>query len=169
MDILIVGPGAMGCLFAARLKRAGQNVTLLDYVQERAVKIAQQGIIVEDLAGQEYRVDVPSVIDADSLKPEFVLICVKSNETSKAALAIRPWLLSETNIVTLQNGVGNVEILEEIFGKDRVLGGVTAEGATLLGWGKIRHAGDGETILGPIKGPGSPGEKIIAAFNKAGF
>jgi 2-dehydropantoate 2-reductase len=69
----------------------------------------------------------------------------------------------------LQNGVGNLEILEEVFGSDRILGGVTAEGATLLGPGKIRHAGRGETIIGPGGDPGSPAERMVTAFNQAGF
>jgi 2-dehydropantoate 2-reductase len=72
-------------------------------------------------------------------------------------------------ILTLQNGIGNIEILEEIFGKDRVLGGVTAEGATVLGWGKIRHAGRGLTLIGPMGTPGGPAERLINAFNQAGF
>jgi len=47
MHFLVVGPGAMGCLFAARLKMAGYEVTLLDYLQERARQINNQGIVVQ--------------------------------------------------------------------------------------------------------------------------
>jgi len=168
MKFLVVGPGAMGCLFAARLKKADYNVTLLDYIQERAAKINTQGIMVEGVTG-EYTVKVPALSGELPLAPDLVLICVKSNKTKEAGQTIKPWLTPETVVVSLQNGVGNIEILEEIFGRERVLGGVTAEGATLLGTGKIRHAGQGETIIGPQRGPDSPVEKIIAAFNRAGF
>jgi 2-dehydropantoate 2-reductase len=72
-------------------------------------------------------------------------------------------------VVTLQNGLGNVEILKQVFGKDRILGGVTSEGATLLGPGNIRHAGQGETIIGPGGDPDGPAEKLVSAFNQAGF
>lgn len=168
MHFLIVGPGAMGCLFAARLKKADYDVTLLDYKKERAELINDQGIVVEGVSG-EYTVKVPTVAGEVPTPPDLVLICVKSNKTREAGQAIKPWHTLETVIVTLQNGVGNLEILEETFGRGRVLGGVTSEGATLLGPGKIRHAGQGETIIGPKGYPDSQAEMIISAFKKAGF
>ncbi|MFC1532153.1 ketopantoate reductase family protein [Thermodesulfobacteriota bacterium] len=168
MHFLIVGPGAMGCLFASRLNNAGYDVTLLDYRTERAEKINQQGIIVTGVTG-DYSASVPAAVSGISTQPDFTLICVKSTKTREAGKAIEPWLSQNSVVVTLQNGVGNLEILEEIFGKEKVLGGVTAEGATVLGWGKIRHAGQGSTIIGPKGDPGSPSEKLVSAFNKAGF
>ncbi|MFC1868328.1 ketopantoate reductase family protein [Thermodesulfobacteriota bacterium] len=168
MHFLIVGPGAMGCLFAARLKRAGYDVILLDYIKERAEKINRQGIIVEGVSG-EYIANVPTVAGGIPSQPDLVLICVKSIKTEEASKAIEPWLSQKAVVATLQNGVGNLEILEGIFGKERVLGGVTAEGATVLGWGKIRHAGQGTTIIGPEGALNSPCEKLVSAFNKAGF
>jgi len=168
MRFLVVGPGAMGCLFAARLKQAGHDVTLLDYIQERASQISDQGIVVEGVTGK-YTVKVPAVAGDIPEPPDLVLICVKSYNTREAGRIIEPWLKKETGIVTLQNGVGNLEILEEIFGRERVLGGVTAEGATLLGPGKIRHAGQGETIIGPGGDPESAAERMVSAFNRAGF
>ena len=168
MNLLVVGPGAMGCLFASRLKKAGYGVTLLDYIKERAEQINEQGIIVEGLSG-EYTVKVPTKAGAIPERPDLVLICVKAYKTREASETIRPWLGPGTVVVTLQNGIGNLEVLEEIFGRERVLGGVTAEGATLLGPGKIRHAGQGETIIGPEGDPSSPAGRIISAFNRAGF
>ena len=168
MHFLVVGPGAMGCLFAARLKRAGFEVTLLDYLPERARQINNQGIVVQGVTG-DYNVKVPAVADGISMQPDFVLICVKAYTTRQAAENIKPWLSPEAFVVTLQNGVGNLEILEEIFGKKKVFGGITAEGSTLLGPGKIRHAGQGETIIGPEEDLNSPLERIISAFNTAGF
>ena len=168
MHFLVVGPGAMGCLFAAGLKRAGYEVTLLDYLPERARQINNRGIFVQGVTG-EYNVKVPAVVDEISIQPDVVLICVKSYTTKQAAEKIKSWLSPEAFVVTLQNGVGNLEILEEIFGKKKVFGGITAQGSTLLGPGKIRHAGQGETIIGPEEDPDSPLERIVSAFNTAGF
>jgi 2-dehydropantoate 2-reductase len=168
MHFLVVGPGAMGCLFAARLKNAGHDVTLLDYIPERAEQINRQGILVQGVTG-EYKVQVPTLSGTIPNTPDLVLLCVKSYKTREAAQAIKEGIGPQIAIVTLQNGVGNVEILQEIFGKERVLGGVTAEGATLLGPGKIRHAGRGETIVGPGRDPNGPAEKLVSAFNHAGF
>lgn len=168
MHFLIVGPGAMGCLFASRLSRAGYDVTLLDYIRERAEKISRQGIMVEGVTGK-YTVNVPVVVGEVGPHPDYAMICVKAINTKEAGEAIEPWLHPKTVVATLQNGIGNIETLTEIFGKERVLGGVTSEGATVLGWGKIRHSGQGPTIFGPEGGPESPLERLVSAFNKAGF
>ena len=137
MKFLVVGPGAMGSLFAARLKKVGYEVTLLDYIEERAEQINEQGIMVEGISG-EYKVNVPTVASGIPTPPSLVLLCVKSYKTREASQAVKRRIGPETVIVTLQNGVGNLEILKEIFGRERVLGGVTSEGATLLGPGRIR-------------------------------
>lgn len=168
MKLLIVGPGAMGCLFAARLKNAGYDVTLLDYIAERAAQINEQGIMVEGVTG-EYKVKVPTFAGHIPSPPDLVLICVKSYKTQEASQTIKPWLPPEATVVTLQNGVGNLEILEEVFGRDRILGGVTSEGATLLGPGQIRHAGQGETLIGPGGDPDGPAEKLVSVFGQAGM
>ncbi len=168
MHFLIVGAGAMGCLFAARLRLAGYEVTLLEKISEWADKINQQGIRVEGVTG-EYSAAVPAHAERPGVSPDVVLFCVKSNNTKEAGEAVQTWLKPETLLVTLQNGVGNIEILEDLFGQDKVYGGVTAEGATVLGPGHIRHAGQGETLIGPKGEPGSPVERLVSAFNRAGF
>jgi 2-dehydropantoate 2-reductase len=154
----------MGCLFAARLKRAGFEITLLEKVQETVDSINEDGITVEGVRGQ-YRVMVPAYSGPLPQSPDLVIICVKSYNTREASETIRPLLKPHATILTLQNGVGNIEILQEVFGKERVLGGVTAEGATVLAPGKIRHAGQGETVIGGGKLAG----EIVSVFEKAGF
>lgn len=168
MNILIVGPGAMGCLFAARFNQAGHDVTILDYIVERAEKISKQGIVVDGVTGK-YTASVPIVTDRISSPPDVVFICVKANQTEEAAQKVKGLTEADTTIVTLQNGIGNIEILRNLFGENSVLGGVTAEGATLIEWGKIRHAGQGDTIIGSSVSSDIRLEKLISAFNDAGF
>jgi 2-dehydropantoate 2-reductase len=168
MNFMIVGPGAMGCLFAARLKSAGSNVTILDYRQDRADILNENGIHVVGISGDN-TVKVPVTTERPAEKFDLVLICVKSNETRKAAEKISLWLESNTWVLTLQNGIGNLEALEDIIGKGKVIGGVTSEGGTLLGPGHVRHAGKGETVIGPESLPGCPIGDITSSFNKAGF
>ena len=162
--LLIVGAGAMGCLFAARLKRAGFQITVLEKVQETVDRISMEGITVEGISGH-CGVKVHAYSGHAPHQPDLVIICVKSYDTREASETLRPWLNPDAPILTLQNGVGNIEILQELFGKGRVLGGVTAEGATVLAPGKIRHAGQGETIVGGGKAAG----EIVSVFEKAGF
>jgi 2-dehydropantoate 2-reductase len=168
MNFLIVGPGAMGCLFASRLSTAGYEVTLLDYNRERAEKISRQGIMVEGVTG-EYTVNVPVAVGKIESQPDYTLICVKAMKTREAGEEIAPWLPKKSIIATLQNGIGNIETLTEIFGKERVVGGVTSEGATVLGWGRIRHAGRGSTTFESEDCRGAATANLVSAFNKAGF
>jgi len=168
MNFLVVGPGAMGCLFANRLKRVGHYVTIADYKPERADFINLNGICIEESTGEEC-VHVPTVTRRTAKEPDVALICVKANQTKKAAEEVASWIDLQTSILTLQNGLGNLELLEEVFGKGRVLGGVTAEGATLLGPGHAKHAGRGQTIIGPAGTPDGPVAKIVQAFEGAGF
>ncbi len=168
MNFLVVGPGAMGCLFASRLKKAGHHVIIVDHKPERADFINKNGILIEGAAGEE-RVRVPVVTGRAPEETDVVLICVKANQTREAAEEISSWLDLRASILTLQNGLGNLELLEEVFGKERVLGGVTAEGATLLGPGHARHAGQGQTIIGPAGPADGPVAKIVSAFENAGF
>jgi len=168
MNFLVVGPGAMGCLFAGRLKKGGHRVTIADYKPERADFINQHGIRLEEPTGEE-RVHVPAVTAGVTEGPDVALFCVKANQTREAAEEVAPWIDLQTSVLTLQNGLGNLELLEEVFGKGRVLGGVTAEGATLLGPGHARHAGRGQTVIGPAGEADGPVAKIVRAFEGAGF
>lgn len=168
MRFLIMGPGAMGCLFSARLKMAGFDVTLLDYNRERADELNRQGIMVEGVSG-EYSAMVPVVTGEIKDGFDAALICVKSYRTRDAGESLKKILSPGTTIVTLQNGIGNIEILEDLFGKDNVLGGITAEGATVLGTGRIRHAGQGATVIGPEHRSRDAAKGLASALNSAGF
>jgi 2-dehydropantoate 2-reductase len=168
MNFLVVGPGAMGCLFANRLKKVGHHVTIADYKTERADFINRHGICLEEATGEE-RIHVQAVTGGIAEEPDVALFCVKANQTREAAEEIAPWIHLQTSVLTLQNGLGNLELLEEVFGKGRVLGGVTAEGATLLGPGHARHAGRGQTVIGPAGSADGPVAEIVRAFEGAGF
>jgi 2-dehydropantoate 2-reductase len=168
MRFLVVGPGAMGCLFAARLRIAGNEVMLLDHDQQRAERISHQGITVTGVSG-DYRVPMTAIAGAHPFTPDFILICVKSTNTGEAGESAVSFAGQDAEVVTLQNGLGNREILEAIFGAEKVLGGVTAQGSTLLGEGRIRHAGEGETVIGPAGREGSAAHALAASLNSAGF
>jgi 2-dehydropantoate 2-reductase len=165
MRFLVVGAGAMGCLFAARLKQAGFDVNLYEKIPERSRAIRARGIEVKAATG-DYVVKVPAWSQKPRTAPDAVLFFVKSNDTEEAAESLKSWVKETTVFLTLQNGLGNMETLQRIFGGTRVLGGVTSEGATVLDHGKIRHAGSGETTLGP---PCRGAEQLVSAFRQSGF
>ena len=82
MKFLIVGPGAMGCLFAARLKKAGHDVTLFDHIEKRADLINKQGIKVEGILG-EYSVHVPTVTGKIADFPDVALRLITPREPGR--------------------------------------------------------------------------------------
>lgn len=168
MNFLIVGPGAMGCLFAGYLKKAGHQAVILDYKEDRANRINGDGISLEGVGG-DFKVQVTAVTGKPSQEIQVALICVKAYQTEEAAQTLASWLDPDVMVLTLQNGLGNLEILKKVFGDERVLGGVTSEGATLLGPGHVRHAGRGPTIIGPSGGEHGPVSNIVSAFLDAGF
>ena len=170
MKIVIVGTGAMGCLFAAFLSKSKEELWLLDKNKENAAKINEIGISLEGASGTWQAKPKATANVQDIAKADLILICVKSFHTKEAVEQIKPLLQQNTKIMTLQNGIGNIEIIAELAGEDRVIGGITSEGATLIETGIIRHAGRGETIIGTLDGK-APVEirGIREVFNKVGL
>ncbi|HAH21520.1 MAG: hypothetical protein A2Y00_03390 [Omnitrophica WOR_2 bacterium GWF2_43_52] len=152
MKIAFIGPGAIGCLLAGFLSKSKEEIWLLDKHQARAKKIREQGIKIEGISGAwQAKVNITS--EAKEIGPcNLIIITVKSYDTKDALLTIKPLLSDTTLILTLQNGLGNVEIISEVVGQERVLGGITNQGATALGPGWVKHAGKGETIIGRLDG-----------------
>lgn len=170
MKIVVVGPGAIGCLFAAYLAKSKEEIWLLDKNKERAAKINECGISLEGASGSWQAKVKATANSADIGKADLIIICVKSFHTKSTIEQVKPLLSDETKILTLQNGIGNVEIISESAGEERVIAGVTNEGATLIDSGKIRHAGRGETIIGTIDGKTPVQMRAIRELlNKAGF
>lgn len=168
MKFLVVGPGAMGCLFSCLLSRAGYKVEVLDYKAERAKRLSETGFRLEGISG-DYQVKLPVSVNMPSVEPDITILCVKAYKTLEASRHLKGILKGNSVILTLQNGVGNLEILEETFGPDMVTAGVTSEGATLLGEGHVRHAGKGETVIGKGRIERPIIEKLVGAFNQAGI
>ena len=168
MKIVIVGPGAMGCLMAAFLSKVKEEVWIFDYNKERAAKITQSGIALEGISGS-WQVKVKATSDKNDIGvADLLIVCVKAYDTKEAILQAKAMVGENTSVLTLQNGLGNVEIIAEVVGSDRVIGGVTNLGATLIDVGKARHAGKGETVIGRIDGKITVEMRSIRElFNKA--
>jgi len=170
MKIVIVGPGAMGCLFAAFFSKSKEEIWLLDKNKDRAAKINQNGISLEGISGN-WQAHVKTSCEAKEIgQADLVIVCVKSYDTKEAIMQSRSLIGDSTSVLTLQNGIGNIEIIGEAVGADKVIGGVTNEGATLLDIGRIRHAGRGETVIGRIDGKIPVQMRCVREiFNKVGF
>ena len=149
MKITVIGAGAMGSLFGGLLREAGVDVVLLDLWQEHVRCINQEGLILLEQQ-QERIIPISARTSPRGLRPaDLLLVFVKSTQTAQAARTAREILHPEGLVLTLQNGMGNAEVLAAAIGPQRILVGTTSHGAHVLGPGRVRHAGQGETVIGP--------------------
>ena len=170
MKIAVIGPGAMGCLFAGYLKKGGLDVTLLEQFEDRARGLSEQGVRIEGVRG-EHRVAVPVTLDAGSVGPVgLVIVCVKAFHTEEALRQHRALVGDGTTVWSTQNGMGNYQAMAEVVSKDRIVGGSTTLGANELGPGHIHHAGEGDTFIGELDGSISARvEQIAGRLTGAGI
>jgi 2-dehydropantoate 2-reductase len=165
LSILVFGTGALACLFGARLARAGHTVTLAGTWADALAVLQRSGIQVEDADGH-WRARVRAVRLGGTLpEADLVLVLVKSYNTPAVAPLLTRTLRPDGDVLTLQNGLGNRETLEQALGRP-VLVGVTTAGATLLGPGRIR-AHRAPTTLGD-DGAGRAA-RVAALFREAGL
>ena len=153
MKITVLGAGAMGSLYGGFLAEAGNEVWLLDVWKEHVDTINEHGLSLEGISGEKsitniHATDTPSEIGPSDL----VLVFVKSTVTDLAIKEAKEIIGENTTLLTLQNGLGNIEKIASVVEKEKIIAGTTAHGATVLGAGKIKHAGRGPTIIGEIDG-----------------
>jgi 2-dehydropantoate 2-reductase len=170
MRVAVVGAGAMGCLYGGYLAEAGVGVTLVDVWKEHVDAINGKGLHITGVSGDRV-VHVSAMTDPKTVgEVDLVLLFVKSYDTAKAVRGSKPLIGDDTYVLTLQNGLGNLEAITEAVGADKVLGGTTSHGSTLVCPGEIRHAGVGPTVIGALdRGSRSMAEKIAETFNDAGL
>jgi 2-dehydropantoate 2-reductase len=138
MRILVLGAGALGGYFGARLAEAGRDVTFLVRPQ-RAAQL-QRGLFVKSPAG-DVKLDKPPTVTADNLKLPFdlVLLTCKAYDLEAAMDAIAPAVGPNTAILPLLNGMSHIDALNARFGKAKVLGGWCAISATVSPADEILH------------------------------
>ncbi|MDI9493560.1 MAG: ketopantoate reductase family protein [Bacillota bacterium] len=172
MKIAIIGAGAMGCLYGAKLSTVpGIEIYLLDVWKEHVDAINANGILMEEQGDFiTYRNVKASTVAEDAGTCDLAVIFVKSTLTSSAVQSNKAVFGPETIALTLQNGLGNIELIKEVVGESNVIAGTTAHGATMLGPGRIRHAGSGKTIIGELNGAMTQRiQQIAQTFREAGM
>jgi 2-dehydropantoate 2-reductase len=170
MKITVIGAGAMGSLFGALLAEAGEEVVLVDIWPEQVNAVNVQGLSVEREETTR-SVALKAVMDpADAGLADLVIVFVKSGHTEKAAAAAKAILKQDGFVLTLQNGMGNADAIARVVAASRVIAGTTSHGATMLGPGRIRHAGAGPTVIGAWTGKDAAGAgKVARCLNHAGI
>ena len=160
MKLTIIGPGALGCLLAASLtikldpsngKVPVPDLWLLDHSPDRAQKLSEQGLILEE-GGRQKRCKVKATAYPQEIGPsDVIILCVKSPQVAAGLQLVSQLVHEDTLLLTMQNGIGHLELLKNKQRPPSIVIGVTAQGANLVAPGHVIHAGDGLTRIGFLK------------------
>jgi len=162
LQVSVIGAGAVGCYFGGMLARAGHGVTLIArpaHVQA----IEANGLRMETMTFDE-QVRVGASTEVGAVKDaQFVLFCVKSTDTEAAATQALPHLAPNAVLLSLQNGVDNVDRLRRLLPNHVVASAVVYVATEMVGPGHVKHHGRGELVIEPF--PGSPAvtQALVAA------
>lgn len=172
--IVVVGPGALGCLLAAALDReAPGKACLLDHDAQRAALLRAGGISLETAGGPEWHA-VPVFTDPGLIGPaQMILLCVKTTALPGLLPTLAPLASGNTLLLAFQNGMDHIASLQQ-SGLAGAWGlAVTTAGAHLIGPGQVRLAGAGRFLLGFSDAAGSGARATLALLthllNRAGL
>lgn len=179
-NIIVVGPGALGTIFAVRLARAGAAVTIFDHRPDRAAVIRSDGLRFLTSEGQEQRrfehvlsARVAAESSPDRLpEPDLVILAVKSTALAEAGRDLQQ-IKTSTNILTIQNGLGIIDALRAALGtaaaNHRLIPAVTYQAAHRGPDGRVHLAASLPTFIDGRPELRKVAEPIVALFNNAGL
>jgi 2-dehydropantoate 2-reductase len=149
MRTLVVGAGAIGGYFGGRLLEAGRNVTFLVRAR-RAAELATDGLRIRSSLG-DVNISAPPAILADDLAKkaqafDLILLSLKAYDLAGAMASFAPAVGPGAAILPLLNGMRHLEMLDERFGRDRVLGGQCVIAATLNDKHEIVHLNEAHSL-----------------------
>jgi len=150
MHWTILGAGAIGCLWAAQLQRAGVPVSLVLRSPARLAQYqAKGGITLINETGESF-CPMPATLAAAQTPIRQLLLCTKAYDSLAALESVWHRLSADSRILVLQNGLGTQQEIAARAGKARVLIGSTTDGAYLRAPFEVVHAGRGETAIGQL-------------------
>lgn len=168
--IVIVGAGAMGCLFAARLALAGKAVTVVDVDPARLELIAKEGIALHDDAGEHVARVEAKLAGEVTGQVDLLMLFTKGMHSAAAVRSVAHLVETEFTVLTLQNGLGNVEAIAEVFSPARIVWGVTDFPADLAGPNLVASHGAGHIFLGNYPdGADARAGKVARLFEASGL
>ncbi|HEY6395330.1 MAG TPA: ketopantoate reductase family protein, partial [Candidatus Binataceae bacterium] len=170
MKILVMGAGAVGMYFGARLQAAGENVVFCAR-GENLRALRERGLDIKSIRGD---LTLDSVTATDTPRNhapyDLILFCVKAYDTQASARLIEGCLAPGAAILTLQNGVENEAALSEILGKHAVMGGNARVGVEMADAGRVVHLSTGNIEFGELDGRQTERLEMYAdAFRNAGI
>lgn len=175
MKFVIVGAGAIGRIFGTLLSRGRHEVVFVETNPEIVATINEHGIGIMEIGMEDtdevQLVPAKAVTDAKAIDScDFLIMAVKSYNTLTAIKNVAHLVAANAPVLTIQTGLGNLEVMEKVVSRQDILGGLTFRAGTALGPGIVRSGGMGKTYLGELDGEITPRlEKLGAAFNECGI
>ena len=164
LRIAVIGTGAVGGYFGAKLAAAGHELVFLARGKHLDA-LRRDGLRIVSPSGNRHVRNAVFTASGEAIENvELVLFCVKSYDTETAAKAFAPLVGARTTILSLQNGVDNPEKLAELWGDDRILAGVVYIGAQIDAPGVIHHANGGKIVFGRLDGKANEGAKTSSTY-----
>ncbi len=168
MNIVVFGAGAMGSLFGALL--AQKNTVVLVGRTPHISTIQKKGVIITGKTNRIVKTTAIESIKDIFFQVDLILLTVKSYDTETAASQLCQCINDETIVLSLQNGLDNIEKIERFINKKHLLAGITTQGVLFSKPGEIVHTGFGKTILGELNGSSSKRLlRLVSLFNDAGI
>jgi 2-dehydropantoate 2-reductase len=160
--ILVAGAGAVGSVVGGLLARAGAAVTLLGR-PAHVTAIRSHGLRIDGLFGDHHVPNLATAAGLDELRGPYaaILLTVKAYDSAAMAAAVAPLLAPDGVVISLQNGLGNVEAAARAVGRDRVLGGRVIFGAEVGAPGRVRVTVIADPVL--IGSPDPTAARLQAA------
>lgn len=168
MEIAIVGAGVLGSIFGIIFSGKGFDVTLIEVLEERVRLIAREGLWIQWPDGERShsRVSITSDVGGVGVK-DLVMVCVKGYHTRSAIESALSMVGDDTIVLSVQNGLGNLEVIAEVVGPQRVVGGITAHSGMPVSMNEVRYVGGLGPLLviGPFDGVSRPSfEDMVKQF-----
>lgn len=170
--IAILGAGSLGTVFGAWLQQAGHDVLMICRRKEQARTLSACGVVLDGSDSAAPAIRLPAATDCAPLpEPDYVIVLVKSFGTREALSRILPWLGTRSRVLSLQNGIGNEDVLCEALGRDRVLAGITYVGGLLQSNNRLLASVDTRrTVIGAVDDSARPAATALCdIFNAAGL
>jgi 2-dehydropantoate 2-reductase len=168
-SVAVVGSGAIGLYYGGRLAAAGEDVSFL--VRSDFEAISKDGLKVDSIHGGFQLPEVKAFRTSREIGPvDLVIVAWKATANHLLDEVLRPLLHAETQVLTLQNGLGNCEKIAQITDPARVLGGLCFVCINRIAAGRVSHSAGGRVALGEWRA-GLPGraEELAARFKRAGI
>src|SRR5262245_7989605 len=161
MRIAVMGAGAVGAYFGAKLAAARHNLAFIARGKHLAAMQAN-GLKVNSPSGNLHIAQARFTADTKEIGAvDLILFCVKSYDTIGAAASLKPMIGPDTMILSLQNGVDNAEKIAQLWGEKRTLAGVVYIGAQVTEPAVVTHSAGGKVVFGQMDGAVSESAKAV--------